>query len=318
MKVFLILLLAHLIADFVTQTSHMNQQKRMFTSSLFSEGLLYHCVHHLGISFALCIVFLEWNNTFLFIVPLVTIVHYFVDVAKIKWEEHMLIKNLEKLNEEKTWYDYYLEKRMTYFIGDQLLHLTSLYAILRMFGYQLSNSEFGRLFLLDTYLADTDLKYIVLILLFILVTYPSAYFISILMSDFEDIKVDNEVAATLDLKNKQIDQMKSNMKDIQTDLVITESYQEKKDNYSLQVQYHKYNSANENPRGRYIGILERILIVIFIVQNLFQGLALIIAMKTLTRFKQFEDKRFAEYYLIGTLLSLIIGIVFATAIKKIW
>jgi hypothetical protein len=40
-------------------------------------------------------------------------------------------------------------------------------------------------------------------------------------------------------------------------------------------------------------------------------------MKTLTRFKQFEDKTFAEYYLIGTLLSLIIGIVLAIAIKKI-
>ncbi len=314
MKVFLVLLLAHVIADFVTQTTNMIEQKRIFTSRFFSEGLLYHCIHHLGISFILCIVFLEWSNAFLFIIPMVTIAHYFVDVAKLKWEKSISVKRLTKPSGEKPWYDYFISKRMTYFIGDQLIHLASLYIILRIFGYHLSNSEFMRLFTLDIYQTDLVVRYIVLILLFVLVTYPSAYFISILMGDFEDRKVENEIAATLDSKNEQIE----HLKEIQTDLVITESYQEVKDNYSLQVQYHKYHSANENPRGRYIGILERILIVIFIVQNLFQGLALIIAMKTLTRFKQFEDKGFAEYYLIGTLLSLMIGIVFATAIKKIW
>ena len=88
--------------------------------------------------------------------------------------------------------------------------------------------------------------------------------------------------------------------------------------HSLQVQYHQFYNTNEDPRGRYIGMLERILIVVFVVSNLIQGLALIIAMKTLTRFKQFEDKRFAEYYLIGTLLSLLIGIILALMIKKIW
>src|SRR5699024_3136647 len=96
------------------------------------------------------------------------------------------------------------------------------------------------------------------------------------------------------------------------------TYKDKEDNYSFQVQYHQFYNINENPRGRYIGILERILIIIFIVSNLIQGLALIIAMKTLTRFKQFEDKRFAEYYIIGTLLSLVIGVILALTIKEIW
>ena len=136
------------------------------------------------------------------------------------------------------------------------------------------------------------------------------------MNDIEGEKIENEIAASLAPETVQKGQLKNQLEGLHTDLVITEAYQE--DHYSFEVQYHQFYNTNENPRGRYIGMLERILIVIFIVSNLIQGLALIIAMKTLTRFKQFEDKRFAEYYLIGTLLSLLIGIILALMIKKIW
>jgi vacuolar-type H+-ATPase subunit I/STV1 len=49
-----------------------------------------------------------------------------------------------------------------------------------------------------------------------------------------------------------------------------------------------------------------------------QGLAFLAALKTLTRFKQFEHKQFAEYYLIGTLSSAIIGILLGIVASKIW
>lgn len=39
-------------------------------------------------------------------------------------------------------------------------------------------------------------------------------------------------------------------------------------------------------------------------------------MKILSHFKQFKDKGLAEYYLIGTLLSLMFGIIFSILIKK--
>lgn len=318
MKVFLALLLAHFIADFVTKTQHMEADKQLFTSRFYSKGLLHHCIHHLVISFVLCIMFIGWSYLFLLMIPLVAMVHYFIDVAKLKCKETFFMKPVTGQREEKSSYHYLLENKMTYFIGSQLIHLASLYSIIYIFGYNLSKNQFMQLFTLDTYQTDDGMRILVLGLLFLLVTYPTASFISILMSNSQDVCAEEEIAATLEPEANQGENLKSNLKSIKKDLIVIESYEDKKENHSIQIQYHTYNRSSENPRGRYIGILERILIVVFIVQNLYQGLALIIAMKTLTRFKQFEDKSFAEYYLIGTLLSLTIGLIFAIAINKIW
>lgn len=56
--------------------------------------------------------------------------------------------------------------------------------------------------------------------------------------------------------------------------------------------------------GRWIGILERILIVIFLNMNQIASIGFIIAVKSLARFKMLESKTFSEYYLLGTLLSV--------------
>lgn len=58
--------------------------------------------------------------------------------------------------------------------------------------------------------------------------------------------------------------------------------------------------------GSFIGVLERIFIVILILLNLWGSIALVFTAKSISRFKQLEDKNFAQKYLIGTFLSLII------------
>lgn len=317
MKVFLVLLLAHIIADFLTQTKHMIQYKYIFSSSHFSKGIFYHCIHHVGTSFILSVFFLDWSFSFLLIIPMIGIIHYVIDLAKIKLEEYLLAHHIKEQYKNQTWYHLLTEKKILIFMGDQFAHLISIYLILLLFG-SISNGEFIQLFTLEIIEQDGGIRYLLLFILLVLVTYPSAYFISILMGDLESKTMNHEVAASLSPETKHIEGLQNKIQDLHTDLVITETYQDDKENYSMQVQYHKFYNKNEDPRGRYIGMLERMLIVIFIVHNLFQGLALIIAMKTLTRFKQFEDKRFAEYYLIGTLSSLLIGIIFAFMIKKIW
>ena len=55
-----------------------------------------------------------------------------------------------------------------------------------------------------------------------------------------------------------------------------------------------------------IGNLERILSVIFLSMGNPSGIGLIYTAKSIARFKQIgENKRFAEYYLIGTLYSIL-------------
>lgn len=59
----------------------------------------------------------------------------------------------------------------------------------------------------------------------------------------------------------------------------------------------------EYNRGRVIGILERALIYFFILFGQYGAIGFTLAAKAFTRFKELEDRRFAEYVLIGTLLS---------------
>lgn len=58
--------------------------------------------------------------------------------------------------------------------------------------------------------------------------------------------------------------------------------------------------------GRVIGFLERWLVyIVILASNDLQAIGLILAAKSLARMKQMDDKAFAEYVLIGTLLSVL-------------
>ena len=56
-------------------------------------------------------------------------------------------------------------------------------------------------------------------------------------------------------------------------------------------------------RGRIIGMLERVLLYSFVLQAQYGAIGFILAAKAFTRFKALDDRPFAEYVLIGTLLS---------------
>jgi len=63
--------------------------------------------------------------------------------------------------------------------------------------------------------------------------------------------------------------------------------------------------------GSTIGILERILIVVFVLTGTDVAIGFVVAAKTLARFKLLDDRAFAEYYLLGTLASVAVAIVTA-------
>jgi hypothetical protein len=60
--------------------------------------------------------------------------------------------------------------------------------------------------------------------------------------------------------------------------------------------------------GATIGVLERLLIVTLVLTNATAAIGLIIGAKTLARFKQLDDRDFAEYYLLGTLASVAVAL----------
>ena len=66
-------------------------------------------------------------------------------------------------------------------------------------------------------------------------------------------------------------------------------------------------SAPPGRVGEAIGIIERLLIVTFVLVGAEAAIGLVIAAKTLARFKQLDDRDFAEYYLLGTLASVAVA-----------
>ncbi len=66
--------------------------------------------------------------------------------------------------------------------------------------------------------------------------------------------------------------------------------------------------------GRVIGSLERIIIAIGIIAHSWEVLAAVIALKTISRFKEMDEKSFAEYFLVGSLFSIF----WATLVTAAW
>ena len=60
--------------------------------------------------------------------------------------------------------------------------------------------------------------------------------------------------------------------------------------------------------GATIGVLERLLIVTFVLTNATAAIGFVVGAKTLARFKQLDDRDFAEYYLLGTLASVAVAL----------
>ena len=73
---------------------------------------------------------------------------------------------------------------------------------------------------------------------------------------------------------------------------------------------------SEYNAGRIIGMLERILIFFLVLSGQFTAIGLVIVAKGFTRFKELDDRYFAEYVLVGTFLSSLFSIAIAVIIKS--
>lgn len=69
--------------------------------------------------------------------------------------------------------------------------------------------------------------------------------------------------------------------------------------------------------GRMIGMLERGIILTFSFFGDFASISFVFLAKSMARFRQLENRQFAEYYLIGTLLSFFFALLVAIATEVI-
>ncbi|QWB96172.1 hypothetical protein KHQ89_01635 [Mycoplasmatota bacterium] len=85
-------------------------------------------------------------------------------------------------------------------------------------------------------------------------------------------------------------------------------------NLVFKIYFSQYNPQkdikdDQVKSGALIGSMERIVMMILLIAGQWIGLTIIVAAKSIARFKQLDDKGFSEYYLIGTLYSIIFVII---------
>lgn len=69
--------------------------------------------------------------------------------------------------------------------------------------------------------------------------------------------------------------------------------------------------------GRLIGILERTLVLVLILYQQWAAMAILVTAKSIARFEELKIRRFAEYYLVGTLSSLLVALGIAFLLTKL-
>lgn len=69
--------------------------------------------------------------------------------------------------------------------------------------------------------------------------------------------------------------------------------------------------------GRMIGILERTLMLALVLYGEWAAIALLITAKSIARFEEIKVRKFAEYYLVGTLASLLVALVIGFALVEV-
>lgn len=87
--------------------------------------------------------------------------------------------------------------------------------------------------------------------------------------------------------------------------------------YVLRRVHIRDDSRGIKGAGRLIGILERIITLTLVILDQIEAIALIIAAKSIIRFQSAKEIRFAEYYLIGTMSSVLFALIIGLLARTI-
>lgn len=280
------LILVHLIADFYLQTDEMVMDK--------IKNIKKHIGHHFLVNGLVLLGYylINYNGTSVFwslIFPLffIVITHFIIDMLKIKLLETIKINNEENL------------KRVSFFLIDQLLHIGSiLFAGLIFLG--IGFAEIHDFFLGDEKLSTIN-KVLFIVIVIICATSVSGHLIKILLGSLPNQLLTFEGKYTF--KNeRQEAQYASNHTG---NRALSEEY-----NYTI-------FSKHDLSRGKLIGYIERLLVLVLTFYSAYPAIGFIVAAKSIARFKQMDDRNWAEYFLLGTLTSMFIGITLGIVLREV-
>ncbi|WP_223699964.1 DUF3307 domain-containing protein [Sutcliffiella deserti] len=282
------LILGHLIADFYLQTEKMVNDKKKY--------LKIHLLHHGLIAFVTLVIisfYLGYSNYLLYVVLpaiLLTLFHGLIDMTKIYSQ-----KKIQNLQQKNGW-------SLGLFLADQVLHVLTILVVCYYF-YEVNLGELLQSVLLSLHILEGPSPTLTLLnstlfilIVFILITSVTGHFIKIMLGSLT--------------KYLSLFEGKYTLRD---HTVSSTSHKHLSEEYIYMVMKHQDLS-----RGKIIGYLERLLVVALILMGSFSAVGFIVAAKSLTRFKQMDDRDWAEYFLLGTLTSFLFAIVYGIILKVVF
>lgn len=269
-----VLILAHLLADFILQPASLIalKQSRNTPRKFWNSGVFWHSVVHLAVSTALLVLWGLWTKSALLAVVCIFAAHYLIDRFKFLWKPG-------------TWV----------FLLDQVLHIVCIYLILLAFGLAASPVplvglavSFGQHNLplsLSSKLALGAMCVIGLV-------WVSGHLVKNILGSLRLRSFDS-------LKKPAGENSAAGLEKLP---MLAED---------------KNGQPAEASTGMYIGYLERLLVGVFMVSGIYTGLGLLGTLKTLARFKQLENREITEYFILGTMLSMLLGMLFGALLRFI-
>ena len=283
------LIIAHLMADFYLQTDEMVQDKL--------KNIGKHMLHHLIINIFVMsaywfFLYQEIDLVTAVLWPVLFIVgtHFLIDLLKVKLvDTHTISENIHKL-----WF----------FILDQILHLLMILIALQLFyGIKLVDvfNRLSDLLMNDANQMSIQNKVLFMAVILIFGTTVSGHIIRILLGSLPGQLMTFEGKYTFknELKESGYPMQRNGNKG------LTEEYS-----------YMIFNK-NDLSRGKLIGYIERLLVILLTYYSSYPAIAFIVTAKSIARFKQMDDRDWAEYFLLGTLTSMFLGILFGILLREI-
>lgn len=282
--ILLSLILAHLIADFFLQSDEMVREKL--------KNLKKHMLHHFIVLLPVTILF--WGLSFDFVNPLQYVVlpilfllgtHFIIDFLKIK----LLDKTTDQQN----------MKKLLYFIMDQFLHLVMIILACHLFFNLPINRmlEKGIALLTENSSLSVLNSVLFIFIIVIMVTSVSGHIIRILLGTLPTqlLSFEGRYAFKNERREEQMHSAGG----------LIEEYN-----------YFTFNK-HDLSRGKLIGYIERLLVIILTFYSAYPAIAFIVTAKSIARFKQMDDRNWAEYFLLGTLTSMLLGISLGLLLREV-
>jgi Protein of unknown function (DUF3307) len=290
-----LLVLAHLVGDFVLQSNEMVRHKHEPGQSL--RALTLHCaIHFLLICIFVipyCVVQQNWPA--LSIALVIPLLHGLVDWGKVSFENRMKnhwggpflwMNRLMKVTNSTTVYQLSRTAKLFLFALDQSLHILIILFMGALFEYPAWVAT-------STYLSQIVQGQSVLLS-------PAERILTVCIVGLCTTVVSGMI---VQIATEPAPQKGSYLTDEKITVITVQGGEEQRKTETSFSQ----EPAQEVQRGRIIGYLERCIIVLAVWMGSYTAVAFIVAAKSLARFKKLDNQEWAEYFLVGTLCSILCG-----------